>query len=132
MANFVITSLCSLQLTGFRNVNLAVYSNRIMPDRCLVHGCSNRSDMNAGISAHFSPTIKSDQDTWLRFVHTHRSNLSPSGKFVAGVFNSISRRNDFQERFTWKAVVVGFFLAQFLQYGRSSQGNNLPNDNTAR
>ena len=28
-----------------------------MRDRCLVHGCSNRSDMSAGISAHFSPAI---------------------------------------------------------------------------
>ena len=54
-------------------MNLALYSNRIMPDRCLVHGCSNRSDMNAGISAHFSPTINSERDTWLRFVHTHRA-----------------------------------------------------------
>ena len=52
-----------------------------MPDRCLVHGCSNRSDMNAGISAHFSPAIKSERDTCLRFVHTHRTNLNPSGKF---------------------------------------------------
>ena len=103
-----------------------------MPDRCLVHGCSNRSDMNAGISAHFSPAIKSERDTCLRFVHTHRTNLNPSGKFVAGVFKSISRRDVLQARFTWKAVVVGLFLAQFLQYGRSSQGNNLPNDNTAR
>ena len=92
-----------------------------MPDRCLVHGCSNRSDMNAGISAYFSSTIKSERDTWLRFVHTHRANLNPSGTFVAGVFKSVSRRNGFQERFTWKAVVVGLFLAQFLQYGRSSQ-----------
>ena len=117
----------------FRNVNLALYSNRIMPNRCLVHRCSNRSDMKAVISAHFSPTIKSERDTWLRFVHTHRANLNPSGKLVAGVFKSISRRNVFQERFTWKAVVVGLFLAQFLQYGRSSQGNrNVPNDNTAR
>ena len=58
-----------------------------MPDRCLVHGCSNRSDMNAGISAHFSPTKKRERDTWLRFVHTHRANLNPSGKFVAGVFS---------------------------------------------
>ena len=57
-----------------------------MPDRGLVHGCSNRSDMNAGISAHFIPTIKSERDTWLRFVRTHRTNLNPSGKFVAGVF----------------------------------------------
>ena len=113
-------------------MNLAIYSNRIMPDRCLVQGCSNRSDMNAGISAHFSLTIKSERDTWLRFVRTHRANLNPSGKFVAGMFKTISPRNVFQERFTWKAVVVGLFLAQFLQYGRSSQGNNLPNDNTAR
>ena len=76
-------------------MNLALYSNRIVLDRCLVHGCSNRSDMNAGISAHFSPTIKSERDTWLRFVHTH-ANLNPSGKFVAGVFKSISRRNVFK------------------------------------
>ena len=68
-------------------MNLALYSNRIMPDLCLGHGGSNRSDMNAGISAHFSPTIKSERDTWLRFVHTHRANLNPSRKFVAGVFS---------------------------------------------
>ena len=72
-------------------MNLVLYSNRIMPDRCLVHGCSNRSDTNAGISAHFSTTIKSERDTWLKFVHTHRANLNPSRKFVAGVFKSISR-----------------------------------------
>ena len=71
-----------------------------MPDRCLVHGCSNRSDMNAGISAHFSPAIKSERDTCLRFVHTHRTNLNPSGKFVAGVFKSISRRDVLQARLT--------------------------------
>ena len=92
-------------------MNLVLYSNRIVPDRCLVHGYSNRSDMNAGISLHFSPTIKSERDTWLRFVHTCHANLNPSGKFVAGVFKSISRRIVFQERFTWKAVVVGLFLA---------------------
>ena len=76
----------------FHNMNLALYLNRTMPDHCLVHGCSNRSDMNAGISAHFSPTIKSERDTWLRFVHTHRANLNPSGtKFVAGVFSPFRR-----------------------------------------
>ena len=68
-------------------MNLVLYLNRIMPDRCVVHRGSNRSDMNAGISAHFSPTIKSEGDTWLRFVHTHCANLNPSGKFVAGVFS---------------------------------------------
>ena len=52
-----------------------------MPDRCLVHGCSNRSVMNGGISAHFSPTIKSERDTWLRFVHTHRANLIRAESF---------------------------------------------------
>ena len=64
-------------------------------------------------------------------AHSPRE-LNPSGKFVAGVLKSISRRNVFEERFTWKPVVVGLFLAQFLQYGRSSQGNNLPNNNTVR
>ena len=58
-----------------------------MPDRCLVHGRSNRSDMNVGISARFSPAIKRERDTWLRFVHTHRVNLNPSGKFVADEFS---------------------------------------------
>ena len=63
-----------------------------MPDRCLVHGCSNRSDMNAGISAYFSPTVKSERDTWLRFLHTHLANLNPSGiKVVAGVFSPFRR-----------------------------------------
>ena len=73
-------------------MNLALYSNGIMPDRGLVHGCSNRSDMNAGISAHFSPTIKSKRDTWLRFVRTHRANLNPSGKYLWRVCSSPFRR----------------------------------------
>ena len=116
----------------FHNVNLALYSNRIVLDRCLVHGCSNRSDMNAGISAHFSPTIKSERDTWLSFVHSPCELKFERNKVCGGCVQSISQRNVFQERFTWNAVVVGLFLAQFLQYGRSSQGNNLPNDNTVR
>ena len=41
--------------------------------------------MNAGISAYFSPTIKSERDEWLRFVHTHCANFNPSRKFVVGV-----------------------------------------------
>ena len=68
-------------------MNLVLYSNRIMPHRCEVHRCSNRSDMNAGISAQFSPTIKSERDKWSRFVHTHNANFNPSRKFVAGVFS---------------------------------------------
>ena len=66
-------------------MNLALYSNQIMPDRCVTHGYSNRPDMNAGISAHFGPSIKSERDKWLRYVHTHRMNFNPSKKFVAGV-----------------------------------------------
>ena len=60
-------------------------------------------------------------------AHSPRE-LKSERKVVAGVFKSISRRNVFQERFTWRAVVVGLFLAQFLQYGR----NNLTNDNRVR
>ena len=37
--------------------------------------------MKAGISAHFSPTIKSERDKWLRFVPTHRANFNPTGRF---------------------------------------------------
>ena len=80
-------------------MNLALYSNRIMPDRCLVHGCSNRSDMNAGISAHFSPTIKSERDTWLRFVYTHRANLNP---FRGGMFfKSVSHGRLSSSAYSW-------------------------------
>ena len=86
MVNFLITSLCSLQLIGFSNVNLAFYLSRIMPDRCVVHGCSNRSNVKAGISAHFSPIIKSERDKRLRFVRTHRANFNPTGEFTCGVF----------------------------------------------
>ena len=75
-----------------------------MPNRCVVHECSNRSDMNAGISANFSPTIKSEPDKWLRFVHTH------CGKFVVGV-SPFPRGMFFKSRFIWKAVAVGLFLA---------------------
>ena len=72
-------------------MNLALYSNLIMPDRCLVHGCSNRSDMNAGIAAHFSPTIKSERDKWMRFArHTH-SAAGVFSPFRGGMFfNSVS------------------------------------------
>ena len=72
-------------------MNLALYSNRIMPDRCLVHRCSNRSDMNASIAGDLSPTIESEPDKWLRFVHTSPRELNPSGKFVAGVFSPFRR-----------------------------------------
>ena len=47
--------------------------------------------------------------------------LQPERK-VYSRSQSISRRNVFQERLIQKVVVVGLFLTQFLQYGRSSQG----------
>jgi len=51
--------------------------------------------MNAGIFAHFCPTIKSERDKWLRYVHNQRMNFNPIGKFVVGVrggmiFKSVS------------------------------------------
>ena len=46
-----------------------------MPHRCVVHGCSNRSDMKAGISAHLSRAIKSQRDMWLTLE------LQPERKF---------------------------------------------------
>ena len=99
-----------------------------MPDPCLVHGCSNRSDMNAGISGHFSPTIKSERDTWLRFVHTHLANLNPRGtKFVAGVFSPFRRGMFF------KSVSHGRLSSSAYSWLDSyNTGNNLPNDNTTR
>ena len=66
--------------------------------------------MNTGISAHFSPTIKSERDKWLRFAHTHRENFNPSGKFVAGV-SPFRRGMFFKSPFIWKAVVVGLLPA---------------------
>ena len=44
-------------------------------------------------------------------------------KVCGGCVESISGKNVFQERFIWEALVDGLILAQFLQYGRSSQGN---------
>ena len=102
-----------------------------MPDRCLVHGCGNRSDMNAGISAHFSPTIKSERDTWLRFVHTQRANLNLSGiKFVACVFSPFRREMFF------KSVSHGRLSSSAYSwlncYNTEDRARELPNDNTAK
>ena len=113
----------------FRNVNLALCSNRIVPDRCVVHGCSNRSDMNAGISAHFSLTImKSERDKWLRFVHTHRANFNPSGNFVAGV-------SPFRGGTFFKSVLCGRLSSSpysWLNSYNMEDRARETNDNTAR
>ena len=47
-----------------------------MSHRCVVHGCSNRSDMKAGISAHLSRAIKSQRD-----ICGSHSNFNPRGNF---------------------------------------------------
>jgi len=80
-----------------------------MPDHCVAHGYSNRTDKNAGISAHFSPTMRSERDKWLRYVHTHRVNFNLSGKFVVGVspfrggmfFKSVSYGRLFLSAYSW-------------------------------
>ena len=50
--------------------------------RCTVQGCSNKSNIRAGISLHRSPEFGSERDQWLRFVRTHRANFTPRGIFV--------------------------------------------------
>ena len=52
--------------------------------------------MNASISALFSPTIKSERDKWLRFVHTYRAIELQLERKVCDGCQSISRRNVFR------------------------------------
>ena len=84
--------------------------------------------MNAGISAHFSRTIKSERDKWLRFVHTLHGNFNLSGKFVAGVslfrggmvFKSVSYGRLSSSAYSW--------LNSYNMEDRARETN----DNTAR
>lgn len=50
--------------------------------RCVVQGCSNTPNLEAGISVHISPKNKSARDKWARFVRTHRANFNPQGRFM--------------------------------------------------
>ena len=50
--------------------------------RCVVHGCSNRSNHAAGISLHRSPVNRFYREQWVRFVRTHRANFEAKGVFV--------------------------------------------------
>ena len=50
--------------------------------RCVVHGCSNRSNNAAGISLHRSPVNRFYCEQWVRFVRTHRANFEAKGVFV--------------------------------------------------
>ena len=50
--------------------------------RCVVHGCSNYANRNAGISLHLSPIENKIRVLWVQFVKTHRVNFNPTGRFV--------------------------------------------------
>jgi len=79
--------------------------------------------MNAGISAHFSPTIKSERDKWLRY----RVNFNPSGTFVAGV-------GPFRGGMFFKSVSYGRLSSAYSwlnSYIMEVQARET-NDNTAR
>ena len=129
MASFCYNNPMKFAVNWFRNVNLALYSNGIMPDHCVVQGCSNRPDIHAGISAHFSLKImKSERDKWLKFVHTHRATFFPSGKFVAGV-------NPFRGEMFFKIVLYGRLSSSAYSWLNSYNMEDRAretNDNTAR
>ena len=50
--------------------------------RCVVQGCSNRSNPQDGISLHDSPVNKNLAAKWKNFVRLHRKNFDPEGRFV--------------------------------------------------
>ena len=50
--------------------------------RCVVQGCSNKSNIKLGISLHRSPVNGAERDQWVRFVRTHRANFTPKGIFT--------------------------------------------------
>lgn len=52
-----------------------------MTSRCIVFGCSNYADLDAGISVHISPPETPILNQWKRFVRSHRGNFHPQGKF---------------------------------------------------
>ena len=51
--------------------------------RCVVQGCSNRSNKAAGLALHASPSDRT-RDQWVRFVRIKRKNFfpQPQAKFV--------------------------------------------------
>ncbi|XP_031552628.1 THAP domain-containing protein 1-like, partial [Actinia tenebrosa] len=51
-------------------------------NRCVVQGCSNKSDPKNGISVHSSPINKLERAKWKRFVTTHRINFEPENRFT--------------------------------------------------
>ena len=51
-------------------------------DRCVVQGCSNRSNVKAGISIHNSPIKPVHRAKWKKFLLLQRKNFNPDGRFV--------------------------------------------------
>ena len=47
-----------------------------------MQGCSNVSDISAGISVHKSPIDKTLRAKWKAFVGTHRAHFKPDGHFT--------------------------------------------------
>ena len=54
-----------------------------MPSRhCVVQGCSNASDILAGISVHKLPIDETLHAKWKAFVGTHPAYFKPDGRFA--------------------------------------------------
>ena len=73
--------------------------------------------MNAGISAHFSPTIKSERDTRVVEIRAHSPRELKSERNVCGGCVQVHFAEEcFSRAFHMEGpVVVSLFLAQFLQ-----------------
>ena len=64
--------------------------------RCVVHGCSNTSNHQAGMSLHCS-----------RFVKTHRANFTTQGRFMTCLDN-------FEDRCFERSIYVKGFIRRLL------------------
>ena len=54
----------------------------MVSNRCVVQGCSNTSDIKAGVSLHKSPVDRNLRLKWKAFVSTHRAQFNSDGRFV--------------------------------------------------
>ena len=64
--------------------------------RCVVHGCSNTSNHQAGMSLHCS-----------RFVKTHQANFTTQGRFMTCLDN-------FEDRCFERSIYVKGFIRRLL------------------
>ena len=58
------------------------FTVRMPSDRCVVQGCSNRSNLKAGISIHNSPINPAHRAKWKKCILLHRKNFNPEGRFA--------------------------------------------------